>query len=135
MLPWRLLPLTPVLQSLCNTHCMGGCDVCGPTSEWKTCSEPLMVLARMCYGELVVLHSCNTWTGCHAAPTARCTGLVCCFLSLVSAPPVLSRYVAEMPTMPECDATGFNGMCMDPEVKENFPLVCGEPPVVPDTCA
>lgn len=78
------------IDSLCNTHCMGGCDVCGLTSEWKTCSEPLMVLARMCY---------------------------------------------EMPTMPECDATGFNGMCMDPEVKENFPLVCGEPPVVPDTCA
>lgn len=30
---------------------MDGCPACEQGKTWNTCTEPLLVLARMCYGE------------------------------------------------------------------------------------
>lgn len=46
------------LESLCDTHCMAGCGACGSSGDWTTCTDPLMVLARMCF-EMEMMPECG----------------------------------------------------------------------------
>ncbi|PSC67760.1 glucose-methanol-choline oxidoreductase [Micractinium conductrix] len=51
--PVVALPTTALakegLESLCSTHCMDGCPDCEMGKLWNTCTDPLSVLAWMCY--------------------------------------------------------------------------------------
>jgi copper transporter 1 len=37
------------IESLCNTHCMDGCGDCEAGKDFNTCTDPLLILAHMCY--------------------------------------------------------------------------------------
>lgn len=71
------------IESLCSYHCMDGCPACEQGKTWNTCTEPLLVLARMCY-EMGDMPECLGGSGgtgmaamCQDAGVAATFPLVC----------------------------------------------------------